>query len=282
MPFQNRKTHGMVKIVPFQNRETHGMANVMPFQNLLSQRAASAGLRRISRIAAAVLPAALGLLALLQSHLPLMAQSQAPERFVVVLDAGHGGDDPGGRLEDKSGKVTEEKSFALALSERLRSLLAARGIAVVTTRAADIAVSPDRRAEIANQAKAQACLSLHATMSGTGVHLYTSSLAPAAAGSASSPIPWKTAQAQWVAQSLSLAGALNNALVHAGIPVITGSTSLSAIDSMGCPAVAVELAPLNDAGGGQVNGPADPGYQAHLAEALAAALVEWRAEARKP
>jgi N-acetylmuramoyl-L-alanine amidase len=230
-------------------------------------------LGRIARIAAAVLPAALGLF--------VMAQAPAPERFIVVLDAGHGGDDPAGRLEDKSGKVTDEKVCTLALSERLRSLLAARGMAVVTTRAGDIAVSPDRRAEIAGQAKAQACLSLHATMSGTGVHLYTSSLAPASAGSLSSPTPWKTAQASWVEQSLKLAGVLDSALVHAGIPVIVGRTALPDIDSMACPAVALEVAPLAAADHGQENSPTDPDYQARVAEALAAALVEWRAEARK-
>ncbi len=228
---------------------------------------------RIPRIAAAVLQAALGLL--------LMAQSPAPARFVVVLDAGHGGDDPGGRLEDKSGKVTEEKVWTLALSERLRSLLAARGIAVVTTRAGDTAVSPDRRAEVAGQAKAQACLSLHATMSGTGVHLYTSSLAEAAAGSPTSPIPWKTAQASWVEQSVALAGVLDSALAHAGIPVIAGRTALPDLDSMACPAVALEMAPLAAADHEQGNSPADAEYQARVAEALAAAVVEWRAEERK-
>jgi N-acetylmuramoyl-L-alanine amidase len=231
-------------------------------------------LRELPRIAAAVLLAAPGLL--------LLGQSPAPDRFVVVLDAGHGGDDPGGRLEDKSGKATEEKSSTLALSERLRSLLAARGMTIITTRAGDIAVSPDRRAEVAGQAKAQACLSLHATMSGTGVHLYASSLAPAAAASASSPIPWKTAQASWVAQSLTLAGVLDSALDHAGIPVIAGRTALREIDSMACPAVALEVAPLAASERGEGSSPADSEYQARVADALAAALVEWRAEERKP
>ena len=62
------------------------------------------------------------------------------------------------------------------MSVRLRSLLTARGIQVVTTRDADVAVEPNRRAEIANHAQAQACLILHATESGLGVHLFTSRL----------------------------------------------------------------------------------------------------------
>jgi N-acetylmuramoyl-L-alanine amidase len=68
-----------------------------------------------------------------------------------------------------------EKTFTLALSVRLRSLLGARGIQVVTTRESDSTVDLNRRAEIANQAKAQACLTLHATESGSGVHLFARS-----------------------------------------------------------------------------------------------------------
>ena len=64
-----------------------------------------------------------------------LAQAAAP-RFVVVLDAAHGGDDPGGHLSNGQ----PEKAFTLALSVRLRSLLTARGIQVVTTRESDTAV----------------------------------------------------------------------------------------------------------------------------------------------
>ena len=43
----------------------------------------------------------------------------------------------------------------------------------------------------------------------------------------------------------------------------------------------IEIAPLAAADHGQGNSPADSDYQARVAEALAAARVEWRAEARK-
>ncbi len=210
----------------------------------------------------------------------LACAQQAPPaphpRFVVVLDAAHGGGDPGGHLND--GRL--EKTFTLALSARLRSLLAARGIAVVTTRDSDAAVEPDKRAEIANHAQAQACLSLHASESGFGVHLFVSSLGSPAQ---SARIPaWKTAQAAWVTRSLALAGALNSALLHAGISVTLGRTALPGLDSMTCPAVAVEMAPERGAGQQAAADLDDPDYQARVAEALAAALVEWRAEAHQP
>ena len=206
--------------------------------------------------------------------IPAPPQLPPPPRFVVVLDAAHGGDDPGGKLSDQP-----EKAFTLALSVKLRSLLGARGIQVVTTRESDSNLDVNRRAEIANHANAQACLSLHATETGAGVHLFTSSLPPAP----STRIPaWKTAQAAWVTRSLALAGVLNSALQQAGIPVMLGRTALPEVDSMTCPAIAVEVAPDQAQGGDAKTELDDPDYQARVAEALAAALLEWKTEVRQP
>jgi N-acetylmuramoyl-L-alanine amidase len=194
---------------------------------------------------------------------------------VVVLDAAHGGDDTGGRLN--GGQL--EKAYTLALSVRLRSLLAARGIQVVTTRESDTTVDPNKRAEIANHAQARACLSLHASQSGSGIHLFASSLAPA---QPSRFVAWKTAQAASVTRSLALAGVLNSALLHAGMSVTLGRTTLPALDSMTCPAVAVEIAPERNTQQEISAGLDDKNYQARVASALAAALVEWRGEAHQP
>lgn len=208
--------------------------------------------------------------------LALPAFSQAPPspapRFVVVLDAAHGGDDSGGTLKDSSGAVIPEKSVTLALSVRLRSLLAARGITVVTTRESDSTVTEDRRAEIANHAKAQACLSLHASQTGSGIHLFSSSLAPA---SSNQFVAWKTAQAAWVMRSLAFAGDLNSALLHAGMNVTLGRTALITVDSMACPAVALEVAP-DLSSGHEPASPGDSAYQIRVAQALAAAILQWR------
>jgi N-acetylmuramoyl-L-alanine amidase len=57
-------------------------------------------------------------------------------------------------------------------------------------------------------------------------------------------------------------------------------TALPAVDSMTCPAVAVEIAPetaqARDSGQQTPGALDDPNYQARIAEALAAALLEWR------
>jgi N-acetylmuramoyl-L-alanine amidase len=200
---------------------------------------------------------------------PETAPYRAPSgRFVVVLDAAHGGDDEGASLGSQP-----EKAYTLALSVRLRSLLAARGFEVVTTRESDTTVDPEHRADIANHAGAMACLSLHATEAGSGVHIFISSLSPTGAARFAA---WKTAQAAWVPRSLALAGALNSALKNAGMNVTLGRIAMPVIDSMTCPAVAVEIAPQRtlDQPGGESLG--DFEVQAHIAEALAAALVDWR------
>ena len=147
------------------------------------------------------------------------AQAPPAARFVVVLDAAHGGDDAGAHLGSEA-----EKAYTLAFSVRLRSLLMARGFSVVMTRESDDAVDPDHRAEIANHANAQACLSLHAAESGSGVHLFVSSLAPVQDAHF---LAWKTAQAAWIMRSLSLAGVVNSALSHATVPVTLGRTCTS-------------------------------------------------------
>jgi N-acetylmuramoyl-L-alanine amidase len=210
-----------------------------------------------------------------------LARTQTPPnpaptlRFTVVLDPAHGGDDSGGRLA--SGQM--EKAATLAFSVRLRSLLAARGMAVVTTRESDVAVDPARRAALANHAKAGACLSLHATESGSGIHLFTSSLVPT---QAKLFVPWKTAQSGWVNRSLALAGALNSALLHESFNVTLSRTALIGVDNMTCPALAIEIAPARGPDGKVTAEPDDADYQAHIANALAAALLEWRMEAHQP
>jgi N-acetylmuramoyl-L-alanine amidase len=206
------------------------------------------------------------------------AQFGPAPRSAVVLDAAPGGNDPGGSLGSEP-----EKTFTLAFSVRLRSLLAVRGFPVVTTRESDVALDPDRRAQIANHANAFACVSLHASQSGSGIHLYVSSLAPAEPAHLAA---WKTAQSAWVSRSLAMAGVLNSALLRAGLTVTLGRTSLPPVDSMACPAVIVEISPEFAAKYQPDNatsaGLGDPAYQTRVADALIAALVQWRPEANQP
>lgn len=194
--------------------------------------------------------------------------------FLVLLDAAHGGTDTGARLTP----TLPEKDLTLDLSNRLRSMLAARGIQVTTTRNSDVTLSADQRAEIADGTPFAACILIHATATGSGTHLYTSSLAPTPLAQF---MPWQTAQSAYITKSLKLLSDINSALAHARIPVTLGRTALRPMDSYTCPAVAVEIAPL-EAG---VSTKAEPitsaDYQQSILNALAAAIEQWRGEWRE-
>lgn len=206
-----------------------------------------------------------------QTPPPLPTPPSAP-RFVILLDAAHGGDDTGAHLD--SGQL--EKSANLALNVRLRSLLSARGFQVVTTRESDASLNLDQRAAIANHANAAVCLSLHASESGSGIHLFTSSLIMEPAPTRFQP--WKTAQAPFVNRSLALAGAVNSALTHASINVTLGRIPLPGMESMTCPAIAIEIGPERDADKKIITEPDNPDYQSRVAAALAAAILDWRSD----
>src|ERR1700689_5505587 len=193
-------------------------------------------------------------------------------RFGVVIDAAHGGSDSGARLSDH----LLEKDLVLTLSVRLRSTLAAHGIYVVTTRESDGALPALNRAEAANHATAAACITLHATTSGSGVHLFTSSLTQIPL---TRFLPWDTAQGAYSEQSLRLSSEVDSAMTHAEIPVTLGRTALQPLDSFTCPAVVVELSPLHISG--KETALSDPAYQDRIVAALAAAVEQWQRDWRQ-
>ena len=202
-----------------------------------------------------------------------VAPNVAP-RFLVVLDAAHGGNDIGARISDH----LLEKDITLSLAMRLRSMLSAHGIGVITTRDSDADSSATSRAETANHTPAAACILIHATATGSGVHLYTSSLAPTPV---TRFLPWQTAQSAYVTQSLKLSSEIDSALAHAEIPVSLGRTFLQPMDSLTCPAVAVEVAPLAAGATTKATPLTNTAYQRSILDALTAAIDEWRTDWRQ-
>lgn len=199
--------------------------------------------------------------------------------FGVVLDAAHGGSDTGARL----GGGILEKNVTLRMAERLGALLQAQGIPVTMTRDADVDPSERNRAETANHAGAAACLVLHATATGSGVHLFTSSLAPLDAGTPGNAIlPWATAQAAYVTQSLRLESEVDEALRRVAIPVTMGRAAVAPMDHLTCPAVTVEVAPMWAKGGGANRPVTDAAYEDQVDEALAEAIQSWRKDRNGP
>ncbi|MCD8261272.1 MAG: N-acetylmuramoyl-L-alanine amidase [Bacteroides sp.] len=78
--------------------------------------------------------------------------------FVVVIDPGHGGRDPGA-----VGKVSQEKAINLKVALKLGEMINwnCKDVKVVYTRDKDVYLTLNRRAEIANHAKADLFISIH-------------------------------------------------------------------------------------------------------------------------
>ncbi len=78
--------------------------------------------------------------------------------FVVVIDPGHGGRDPGA-----VGKISQEKKINLNVALKLGEMIEKNcsGVKVVYTRKTDVFVALDKRAQIANNAKADLFISIH-------------------------------------------------------------------------------------------------------------------------
>ena len=74
----------------------------------------------------------------------------------VVVDAGHGGDDPGATWSG-----IHEKRICLDVALRVESALRARGVNVIMTRRSDRTVSLDSRAEMANRHQRAVFVSIH-------------------------------------------------------------------------------------------------------------------------
>ena len=86
----------------------------------------------------------------------LFSQKKINE-FTVVLDAGHGGKDPGNR-----GNGYYEKNIALSIALKVGAELEKQSnIKVIYTRKKDVFVNLFKRAEIANKAKADLFISIH-------------------------------------------------------------------------------------------------------------------------
>ena len=90
--------------------------------------------------------------------LPLSHLSAQGKDFTLVIDPGHGGKDPGA-----IGKKGKEKNINLSVALKLGNLIKenCKDVNIVYTRQKDTFVALDRRAQIANNAKADLFISIH-------------------------------------------------------------------------------------------------------------------------
>ena len=88
---------------------------------------------------------------------PKPANAPDDDRFLVILDPGHGGVDPGA---ENDGIL--EKDLMLTIAHALRDTLKRDGIDVMMTRDSDMFVALETRVAIAHQAQGDLFISLHA------------------------------------------------------------------------------------------------------------------------
>jgi N-acetylmuramoyl-L-alanine amidase len=89
----------------------------------------------------------------------LNSKSTTDRDIIIVIDAGHGGEDPGSI--GPSGSY--EKNVTLGIAKRLESLINnEKGMKAVMTRTGDYYISPNRRPRLAREHKADMFVSIHA------------------------------------------------------------------------------------------------------------------------
>ena len=91
-----------------------------------------------------------------------VAQKGGKKTFTVVIDAGHGGVDPGAL-----GKKSQEKNINFTVSNMLGEMIkkAYPEVKVIYTRTTDVKIPLARRADIANKANANLFISIHSNAS---------------------------------------------------------------------------------------------------------------------
>jgi N-acetylmuramoyl-L-alanine amidase len=98
--------------------------------------------------------------------------NRRPGNFLVMIDPGHGGYDPG----TQSSSGVAEKDLAMQIATRLKAALEARGIRAELTRSTDVFISLAERTRIANSAGADLFVSIHLNSSPnadtTGIEVY--------------------------------------------------------------------------------------------------------------
>lgn len=214
----------------------------------------------------------------------------------VVIDPGHGGEEPGARGPGG----TLEKDVTLAVARRVKALIESRlGWRVLLTRTADETVDLDARAAIANNNKADVFVSLHANASvrpsvaGAEVFYLSaeeyaadpghSGLAvgdevPVAGGGSRriDIILWELAQLRHLEQSALLAGLVEEELRQriTMSPRAVQQAPFRVLAGANMPAVLVELGFLTNPS--EERRLASDDFQARAAQALVTSLVRFR------
>jgi len=204
---------------------------------------------------------------------------------VIVIDAGHGGIEPGA-----ANGSTLEKDLTLALARRLRSAVQSRlSSTVVLTRDSDVAMTSEERVAVANNNQAGLLISLHTGFSpdkmAAGSSIYI--MKPDFTGGVPEPaggrlfLPWYMAYRLNAPASKAMAEHLQRNLTQATpgskFPIRHGPIGVLASATM--PAIAIEVGNLNNEE--SVKTLTDPEFQTKFTTSIAAAIEQFATGGRK-
>ena len=206
------------------------------------------------------------------------ATQLGPPLPVVALDAGHGGDDAGGRSREG---VTEKDLVAQLVARVRLALLSTGKYRIVLTRTGDVNATFEQRAVAANVGGAAYFLTFHAgDLGGSSprIAVYTyqppTPPLPSPGGEArSSFVLWNQVQEAYLDQSRQLAQALEQQFAQiAGVTADTPAAApVRTLRSVNAPAVAIEIGSLRpDSDAGPLT---DPAFQQLLSAAVAKVLA---------
>lgn len=163
---------------------------------------------------------------------------------VVVLDAAHGGTDPGAR---GTGGIRESE-VVLQFAAQIRRALESQGFQVVQTRLADENPSFDDRSAMANAQRGAVFITLH--ISSTGLpgtaRVYVNSDLPRPS-EANGLLPWDQAQAPFLELSRKLGDTVQGLLAQRfkGSPSDSQTAEVRQLRTTAAPAIAVEISSVS-------------------------------------
>jgi N-acetylmuramoyl-L-alanine amidase len=175
-------------------------------------------------------------------------------RGLVVIDAGHGGNDPG----TISAAGLHEKDINLQVALRVAALLGRNGVGVVLTRQDDRYIELEERANIANRRSTDLFVSIHSDSnpdrSRQGFTLFV----------ARSASPQARQAADSIEQAMAATGCESHGIREADYKVLVNTD---------CPAVLVELGHLSNTQ--DVARLRDPAWQNRFAQAIASGILTY-------
>ncbi len=175
----------------------------------------------------------------------------------VVIDAGHGGNDPG-----TNGHGANEKSINLALALAVSKILRQRGVDTVLTRSNDTFIELDDRCDIANRSGAKLFVSIHINASKKASNRGHEVLVPDATS------PKANLAAQDISKELTAAG-----MAPHGSGVRKDDRGLRVLRHTDIPAVLVEVGFLSNSADAAIM--TDRSRQQRIAEGIADGIIDY-------